>query len=64
MDPQRVIDLLRNTAYVGELPFKGENFPSQHEPIVERETFDLAQVVLDERGERYRCSAETQPSTC
>jgi site-specific DNA recombinase len=51
--PQRVIDLLRNTTYIGELPFKGESFQSQHESIVDRETFDLAQAVLDERGERY-----------
>ena len=51
--PQRVIDVLRNTTYIGELPFKGESYPSQHVPIVDRETFDLAQVVIDERGERY-----------
>jgi site-specific DNA recombinase len=51
--PQRVIDLLRNTTYVGELPFKGESFPSSHEAVVDRETFDLAKAVLDERGERY-----------
>ncbi len=51
--PQRVIDLLRNTTYTGELPFKGESFPSQHESIIDREIFDLAQAVLDERGQRY-----------
>jgi hypothetical protein len=59
-----VIDLLRNTTYVGELPFKGESFPSQHEPIVERELFDVARLVLDERGERYPLRRGIQPSTC
>jgi Recombinase len=31
-------DLLRNTTYIDELPFKGGKFPSQHEPIIARET--------------------------
>lgn len=51
--PQRVIDVLRNSTHLGELPFKGESYASAHEANIERHLFDRAQTILVERGENY-----------
>ena len=45
-----VLALLRNRAYIGEVSFRGVWGPSKHEPIVERELFDAAQSILDQRA--------------
>ena len=38
--------LLRNTAYLGEIPYKGESLPGRHEPLTDRETWDRVQTLL------------------
>jgi site-specific DNA recombinase len=45
-----VVALLRNRAYIGEVSFRRVWRPSPHEPIVERELFDTAQAILDQRA--------------
>ena len=38
--------ILKNRCYVGELVHKGQIFPAEHEPIVDRLTFDAVQASL------------------
>jgi site-specific DNA recombinase len=38
--------LLRNSIYVGEIRHKGERYPGQHKPIVERSIWDKTQELL------------------
>ena len=45
-----VLALLRRRTYIGEVSFRGVWAPSPHEPIVERELFDAAQSILDQRA--------------
>jgi DNA invertase Pin-like site-specific DNA recombinase len=54
--------LLKNRIYVGEIVHKGESFPGQHEPIVDRATFDRVQAVIarDQRV-RHAPRATTSP---
>jgi DNA invertase Pin-like site-specific DNA recombinase len=39
--------LLRNRIYIGEIGHKGDWFPAEHEPVVEREVFDQVQQRLN-----------------
>ena len=45
-----VLQLLRNRAYVGEVRFRGVWGQGVHEPIVERDLFEAAQAILDQRA--------------
>jgi site-specific DNA recombinase len=45
-----VLSLLRNRAYIGQVSFRGVWGPSVHEPIVDRQLFDAAQAILDQRA--------------
>src|SRR5206468_9679437 len=40
--------LLTNHAYVGEVAFDGHLFPAEHEPIVDRESWEQIQTILAE----------------
>jgi len=42
--------LLTNPIYTGQMPYKGELYPGEHEPIVDRELFDKVQHQLKENG--------------
>ena len=44
--------VLRNRVYLGEINHRGESFPGEHPPIVEKEVFDAAQSALDENLNR------------
>jgi site-specific DNA recombinase len=46
-----VLTVIRNRAYIGEIYYRGSWYPAPHEPIVPRELFDRAQMILKERGE-------------
>jgi site-specific DNA recombinase len=46
-----VLTVIRNRSYLGEIYYRGSWYPAPHEPIVPRELFDRAQVILTERGE-------------
>ena len=49
--PATVQWLLKNEAYLGRVHWRGQSFPGLHEPIVDAETFEQAQLLLRERGE-------------
>jgi site-specific DNA recombinase len=51
--------LLNNRIYLGEIGHKGEWFPGEHEPIVDRKTFDQVQNLLRSNSiqRRWRRSA-------
>jgi hypothetical protein len=53
VDPKRVLDVLRNPTYVGQLPFRGSMHPAGHDPIIDPELFDRVKALLKERGENY-----------
>lgn len=54
--PKAMKRVMRNNTYLGYMKYSGVNYEGQHEPIIDRETFDKAQVLLDEREEAYRLS--------
>jgi site-specific DNA recombinase len=62
--PQRVIDPLRNTMYIGELPFKGESCPSQHEAIVDEISSTWHRLSSTSAASATHFDAEIQPSIC
>ncbi|MCD8383114.1 MAG: recombinase family protein [Clostridiales bacterium] len=48
--------ILKHRAYIGEVEYMGEVYPGEHDPIIDRETFDAAQDRLRDRklnDERY-----------
>lgn len=47
--PGALIYLLRNRFYVGEVTYKGEIFPGEHEALLPRDVFDAVQSKLDEQ---------------
>lgn len=46
--------MLHNSLYAGDVPHKGENYPGQHMPVIDRKTWDTVQKLLSantrERG--------------
>ena len=50
-DAKQIYRLLRNRFYVGEISYNGEVFRGEHDPIVEREVFNLVQSQLP--GKKY-----------
>jgi site-specific DNA recombinase len=52
-NPQAVLTILRNRAYLGEIHFRGTNHPAPHEPLLDRPLFERAQAILRERGEDH-----------
>jgi site-specific DNA recombinase len=49
-----VLDVLRNRAYLGEVPFRGIWYEGHHEPLVTQATFDVAQAILERRSAEPR----------
>src|SRR5258708_26937677 len=43
--------LLKNRVYVGEIVHKGQYYPGEHAPIIERELFDAVQQALASRAQ-------------
>ena len=56
-----LVALLRNPVHVGEVRHKGTRHPGQHEPIVDRETWDAAQALLDGNAVARRAASEPSP---
>ena len=52
-NPQAVLTILRNRAYLGEIFFRGTNHPAPHEPLIDRDLFERAQAILQERGDDH-----------
>lgn len=41
-----VLNILRNDIYIGMVKFKGVSYPGRHEPIITKDTFEMAQQLL------------------
>lgn len=50
----QVVRVLTNRAYLGEITFRDVTVPNAHEPIIDPDTFDLAQQILTARGDDHR----------
>jgi site-specific DNA recombinase len=48
---KRVLDVLRRPTYAGWIVRNDETFEGKHEAIIDRETFDRVQGILDERSD-------------
>ncbi|MBO6293313.1 MAG: recombinase family protein [Selenomonas sp.] len=54
IDHAGVRSILDTPIYIGEISWEGKTYPGQHDAIVDRETFDRAQVLL---ADRWRIAA-------
>ncbi len=54
--------LLGNPIYVGEIRHKGQRYPGNHEPILERDLFEAAQAALREGGPGRRQPRKVESS--
>lgn len=45
-----VFGVLKNRTYLGEITFRGEQYPGKHEPLIDEETFKRAQEILRKRS--------------
>ena len=45
-----VFNILKNRIYLGEIYYRGESYKGKHTPIVDEETFDLAQEILKSKS--------------
>jgi DNA invertase Pin-like site-specific DNA recombinase len=52
--------LLRNPLYVGEVSHKGVRYPGQHKAIIDRETFDSVQRLLEENASDRRSATNAK----
>ncbi|HXB65595.1 MAG TPA: recombinase family protein [Solirubrobacteraceae bacterium] len=43
--------VLTNPTYLGRIRWRDQDFASEHEPLIDQDTFDRARVILAERGE-------------
>jgi site-specific DNA recombinase len=55
--PNRILGVLRNPTYIGQLPFNGGQYQAGHEPIVEAALFQRAQLLLAERSDSASAQA-------
>lgn len=63
-DPQRLKYVFRNKLYLGYISYKGEWYKGDHVPILDEETFERLQRLMDQRKEDFakhtkRCSGQT-----
>jgi site-specific DNA recombinase len=47
-----IYKLLKNHTYIGEVQHKGTSYPGEHDPIIERDTWDKVHAILAENGHR------------
>lgn len=50
--PAKVLQILRNTVYVGKVHFRKVDYDGLHQPLVSMEDFQAAAALLDESSER------------
>ena len=50
-NPQAVLTILRNRAYLGQISFRGQSYQAPHQPLIDKPLFERAQQILRERGE-------------
>jgi site-specific DNA recombinase len=58
--PNIVLWVLSNQAYVGRVHWRDQTFPGLHEPLIEQAAFDRAQALLKERGESLAMRAASR----
>jgi site-specific DNA recombinase len=49
----QVLRVLANRVYIGEISFRDVTVPNAHEPIIDPDTFELAQQILSARGDDH-----------
>ncbi len=49
---------LTNPLYTGLTPYKDEVFEGEHNPIINKKTFELAQSIMNERGNSFRKASD------
>jgi DNA invertase Pin-like site-specific DNA recombinase len=54
--------LLRNRFYIGEVRYKGEVFPGEQPPILDRELFDAVQVRLEQQRTNHTAARHASDS--
>ena len=59
-NPQAVLTILRNRAYLGQISFRGQHHPAPHEPLVTEGLFERAQAILGERGDDHSLRRSNQ----
>ena len=52
-DPKRLKYVFTNKIYLGYMRYHGEWYKGTHTPIIDEDTFDKMQKLLEERAERY-----------
>lgn len=55
-----VLNILRNSVYIGKVKFKGVEYDGLQEPIIDKATFQQTQKLL-KSPDRYPCSAQKTP---
>jgi len=55
--PNRILGVLRNPTYIGQVPFNGEQHQASHEPLIDRELLERAQLLLAERSDSASAQA-------
>lgn len=63
-DPKRLKYVFRNKIYLGYIKYRNEWYKADHDPILDEETFNKLQKLLDQRAEDYakhtkRCAGQT-----
>lgn len=63
-DPKRLKYVFRNKTYLGYIKHRGEWYKADHDPILDEDTFNQLQKLMDQRKEAYahhskRCSGQT-----
>lgn len=53
-DPKSMKRVLRNNIYLGYMKYRGVSYPGEQEAIIDEETYNKAQQLLDERVEAYK----------
>ncbi len=48
----KLAEMLRDPYYIGYVRYKGELYHGRHEPLIDVETFDRVQAIMDERSEK------------
>src|SRR5260370_29028840 len=54
--------MLKNRCYVGEVVYRGEVHPGEHEPIVDRELFEAVQAKLGDGAVTRKMRRSPSPS--
>ncbi|MCL5410583.1 MAG: recombinase family protein [Patescibacteria group bacterium] len=47
---QAMINILREVFYTGKIEFKGDIYPGKHEPIIDQDTFETCNEILDQHN--------------